>query len=339
LRDLRGGLAGLRLLAVCLFLGVAALAGVGSLSSAIVSELETRGQSILGGDLQVAISQRAATPDESEAFAREGPVSHVTRMRAMAARADGEESVLVELKGIDSLYPLYGNLRMQPGALAPRPGAGTAAIGPEIAERLRVGVGDTIRVGNARLRVAGLIAEEPDRVGQGFTLGATVLVDRSALAATGLVQPGSLYTSLYRIRLPAGVEPETVRKRLEDRFKEAGFRMQDRSGGAPGLRRFIERLGQFLTLVGLTALIVAGIGVGNGVASYLEARGGTIATLKMLGADSRSLWWASALSSRGSRPARSFPGRCWRSPATLCRCRRASRSTLCLCWSAPPTAP
>ena len=63
--------------------------------------------------------------------------------------------------------------------------------------------------------------------------------------------------------------------------------MQDRTDGAPGTRRFIERLGQFLTLVGLTALIVAGIGVGNGVASYLDGKRRTIATLKLLGATSR----------------------------------------------------
>ena len=101
LRDLRGGLAGLRLLALCLFLGVLALAGVGSLSAAIVASLAERGQEILGGDVQLVVSQREATPSELAAFSREGRLSHITRMRAMAARLDGEESVLVELKGVD----------------------------------------------------------------------------------------------------------------------------------------------------------------------------------------------------------------------------------------------
>src|SRR4051812_41907737 len=100
LRDLRGGVAGLRLLAVCLFLGVLALAGVGSLSAAIVAALAERGQEILGGDVQLVVAQRPATVEELAAFEREGRVSHVVRMRAMAARPDGEESVLVELKGV-----------------------------------------------------------------------------------------------------------------------------------------------------------------------------------------------------------------------------------------------
>src|SRR3546814_4356046 len=83
---------------------------------------------------------------------------------------------------------------------------------------------------------------------------------------------------------------EAVTERIEERFPDSGFDIDDRSNGAPGTRRFIERLGQFLTLVGLTALVVAGIGVGNGVTSYLDGKRGIIATLKMLGATSRTIF-------------------------------------------------
>jgi len=287
LRDLRGGLAGLRLLAICLFLGVLALAGVGSLSAAIVGSLAERGQEILGGDVQLVVAQREANAEELAAFSREGRVSHITRMRAMAARLDGEESVLVELKGVDGAWPLYGTFRTEPSA---RPRGAQVAVGPELAERLGAGVGERIRIGAAELEIIGLIAEEPDRVGQGFTLGSTALVDRDGLAATGLVQPGSLYTSAYRLRLEAGADLKAVAERLRKSFGAAGWQVQDRTNGAPGTRRFIERLGQFLTLVGLTALIVAGIGVGNGVASYLDGKRSGIATLKLLGATSRTLF-------------------------------------------------
>jgi putative ABC transport system permease protein len=287
IRDLRGGLAGLRLLAICLFLGVLALAGVGSLSAAIVAALAERGQEILGGDVQLVVAQRSATAEELAAFGREGRLSRITRMRAMAARLDGEESVLVELKGVDEAWPLFGTFRALPGA---RPRGAQVAVGPELAERLGVRVGERIRIGSGELQVVGLIAAEPDRVGQGFTLGSTALVDRAGLAATGLVQPGSLYTSAYRLKLPLGRDPTAVAERLKRRFGAAGFQVQDRTDGAPGTRRFIERLGQFLTLVGLAALVVAGIGVGNGVASYLDGKRATLATLKLLGATSRTLF-------------------------------------------------
>lgn len=290
LRDLRGGLTGLRLLAICLFLGVAALAGVGSLSSAIVAALAEQGQTILGGDVRFEMAQRSATPDERAGMAREGIVSATIRMRAMAARIDGEESVLAELKGVDARYPLYGSLKLAPGARAARPTGDQVAIAPALAERLRVGVGDRIRIGEAELRVIGLIAEEPDKAGGGFTLGPTALVDQGGLALTKLVQPGSLYHSQYRLRLANGRDPAAVIKRLNARFPDAAWEVQDRTNGAPGTRRFIERLGQFLSLVGLTALVVAGIGVGNGVASYLEGKRGGIATMKALGASSRTIF-------------------------------------------------
>ena len=88
LRELRGGLSGLRLLAVCLVLGVAALAGVGSLSDAITTGISDRGQLILGGDIEIAMTQRSATAAERAAFAQAGQVSEVLRLRPELRVAD-----------------------------------------------------------------------------------------------------------------------------------------------------------------------------------------------------------------------------------------------------------
>ncbi|WP_156680229.1 ABC transporter permease [Sphingomonas profundi] len=286
LRELRGGLSGLRLLALCLFLGVAAIAGVGSLSASILGALEEQGRVLLGGDLQFQVVQRFATPAERAAFDAAGRTSETVRMRAMASRLDGAESVLAELKGVDAAYPLYGKLALAPGALAARPRGTDVAIGPALAERLRVRVGDRIRIGEASLRVIGLIANEPDRLSEGFTLGPVALVDISGIAATGLVQPGSLFNARYRVQLPPARDFGPVADAVLARFPNGGWQVQNRTNGAPTTRRYVERLGQFLGLVGLTALAVAGIGVGNGVASYLDARRAGIATLKVLGASS-----------------------------------------------------
>jgi putative ABC transport system permease protein len=286
LRDLRGGLKGLRLLAVCLFLGVAAIAGVGSLSSAIVAEIGARGSVLLGGDVAVSLAQRQANPAERGAIGRLGRVSETVSMRAMAARTDGAEAVLAELKAIDAAYPLFGTLRVAEGARTARPAPGEVLIAPALAERLRLRVGDPLRIGEAVVTIGGLIAEEPDRAGEGFSLGPTVLVDMPTLATTRLVQPGSLYTWKYRVALPPGADAAAAAEGLRTGYPEAGWRVQDRSDGAPSIRRFVERIGQFLTLVGLTALVIAGIGVGNGVGAYLESKRQAIATLKSVGAGS-----------------------------------------------------
>ncbi|HEY0269486.1 MAG TPA: FtsX-like permease family protein, partial [Sphingomonas sp.] len=172
------------------------------------------------------------------------------------------------------------------GAIAARPAPGLIFVAPATADRLRLRVGDPLRVGAARLTVAGIIADEPDHVGEGFGFGPTAIIDMATLARTALVQPGSLYSWRYRIALPAGANASAIAARLSNAHGEAGWKVQDSSDGAPNTRRFITEIGQFLALVGLTALVIAGIGVGNGVSAYLDARRPGIATLKTLGAPS-----------------------------------------------------
>jgi putative ABC transport system permease protein len=281
-RDMNRSLRGLRLLFLCIFLGVATLAAIGSLTSAITSELSSRGRVLLGGDVQVGMSQRQATPAERRAFEELGRVSETIRLRTMARTLDGE-AVLAELKGVDSLYPVYGSFRVGGWAVrAPPPHS--VFIAPELADRLSLRVGEIVRFGNANFRVDGIISEEPDRVGEGFTLGPVAIVSLKGLQRTGLVQPGSLYDTRYRLRLPATSSPQAAIDSLKARFPQSSWEFRDRDRAAPGASRFFERMGQFLTLVGLAALIIAGIGVSNGVGSYLRQKQDSIATLKMLGA-------------------------------------------------------
>lgn len=295
-RDLNARLRGLRLLFICLLLGVGTLAAIGSLTSSITAELAARGQLLLGGDLEVAVSQRQATEAELAQLAALGPVSSTVRMRAMAqrtteARARPTEgpapaAVLSELKGVDGAYPLYGKLTLQDGRDAPPLTAQTVLVGQSLVDRLALSVGDDLRFGAASYRIIGIIGDEPDRVGEGFTLGPVALTSVDGVMRSGLVQPGSLYTSKYRIKLPAGSDAQARADALKKAMATAGVEIKNRDRAAPGASRFFERMGQFLSLIGLTALVIAGIGVSNGVSSYLGAKRAGIATLKVLGAQS-----------------------------------------------------
>lgn len=286
-RDLSARIRGLRLLAICLFLGVATLAAIGSLTASIADELAYRGQTILGGDIEIGIAQREASAAEKQAFKSVGTLSETVRLRAMAI---GKDSVLAELKAIDNAYPLYGKLTLSDGRIVGAPARGEIYIGAALANRLDLTEGANVRFGEAPFRVAGIIDQEPDRLGEGFTVGPVAIIGMESLASTRLIQPGSMFESKYRIRLPESDDPAEVAKQLEAAFPSAGWEITDRSNGAPGTRRFIERMGQFLTLVGLAALVIAGIGVGNGVGSYLESKRTSIATLKVTGADSSMIF-------------------------------------------------
>jgi putative ABC transport system permease protein len=225
-RDLSARIRGLRLLAVCLFLGVATLAAISSLTASIAEELSRRGQSILGGDIQIGIAQREATQAEKTAFRKAGELSETVRMRAMAI---GSDSVLAELKAIDSVYPLYGALILSDGKKAKAPGKGEIYIGPSLANRLDLKIGGSVRFGEANFKVAGIIRDEPDRLGEGFTIGPVAIIGIESLPATGLIQPGSMFESKYRIKLRSDQDIEAVSKGLEAAFPSAGWEVSDRS--------------------------------------------------------------------------------------------------------------
>ena len=289
LRDLRAGGRGLWLLALCLFLGTAALAGIGSLSASITGALDAQSHVSLGGDLELRVSQRLATVEEGAAFAGAGRVSETVRMRAMAQPAKGGTPALVTLKAVDDAWPLTGQFALQPGNRAARPHGLQAAIAPALADRLGLHIGDAIRVGAARLTVIGVVANQPDQLSEGFSLGPLLLTDMKGLEATELVQPGSLYDSRYRILLPRGADAKAVGDSLVRRFPSAGWAARTPDGATDTLRRTISQLGQFLLLVGLAALAISGVGVGSGVSAYLARKTRTIATLKVLGARSGTI--------------------------------------------------
>lgn len=292
-RDLHLGFRGLRLLFLCLFLGVATLAAIGSLTAAITQELSDRGRTLLGGDIEIAMTQREARLGDKEAFRQLGTLSETIRLRAMAqrtgaGRGDAPPAILTELKGVDGVYPLYGTLTLKGvryGPLDPD----HILIGDALAQRLDVRPGDRLRYGIADFTIAGIITDEPDRLGEGFTLGPVAIVSMDGLRRTGLIQPGSLYAAKYRIRLNPGFDAATVRTDMEKAHASDGWTFKDKDRAAPGANRFIERMGQFLSLIGLAALVIAGIGVSNGVASYLAGKRGGIATLKVLGATSADI--------------------------------------------------
>jgi putative ABC transport system permease protein len=284
-RDLNARFRGLRLLLVCIFLGTAALAAIGTLTSAIERELASSGQELLGGDLEVEVWQRDLKPDEREALAEYGKISSGYRMQAMASTPDA--AAPIELKAVDASWPMFGSLTLTDDRKVGAPSGMDAWIAQTALERLGITVGDSFKVGTVTLRAAGIIKDEPDRLSEGFQLGPTIIVAQDVPAKAGLLQPGALYQSKHRIAFanPAA-DPDAVEETLTKQYPNAGFDIRTRDRASPGADRFVRQMSDFLTLVGLAALVIAGIGIAGGVSSYLDQRRSSIATLKVLGATS-----------------------------------------------------
>lgn len=295
-RELRAGLRGFGIFLACLSLGVAAIAGVGSVSQAMLEGLGRDGRAILGGDLDLRLAHREATPEQRAFLDSQGTVSVVADMRAMARGEQPDaRRMLIELRALDDAYPLYGSVALDPPtplatALAKREDTWGAAVDPSLLARLDLEVGDRVRIGEETFTIRATTVREPDRAAQFATFGPRVLIARGALAATGLVLPGSLIHYHHRLRLPQGSDATAVRQAINAAFPNAGWRISGLGEATPRITRAIERLTLFLTLVGLTALLVGGLGVANAVRAYLERRTGTIATLKCLGASGRLIF-------------------------------------------------
>ncbi|HFQ15868.1 MAG TPA: FtsX-like permease family protein, partial [Rhodobacteraceae bacterium] len=295
-RELRSGLKGLWIFFTCLLLGVTAISVVGSLSASVERGMADQARPLLGGDVEFAVLHRQLNDRELAYLARLGKVSMVADMRGIARR--GQARAMVEVKAVDDHYPMFGQVELAggksfAGSLAKTGPVWSALAEPGLFDRLGIRPGGIIELGRAKLVVGAVIRHEPDRITGGFILAPRLMISREALAATGLVTPGSLITWRYRVRLEgsqAGRPPAGIVKEAKRLFPDAGWRITTRDRSAPGAERFLQRLTLFLTLAGLTALIVGGVGVANAVTTFLDQRRESIATLKCLGASGSDIF-------------------------------------------------
>ena len=292
-REMRGGLRGFRLLLACLALGVAALAAVGTVRAAIEAGLEAEGAALLGGDAELDFTYRFASADERDWMAaRATRVSEIVEFRSMAVKGQGDtsERALTQVKAVDDLYPLIGQMVLDPAmpladALGPdATGLPGAVMERALADRLALVPGDTFALGEAEFTLSALIQREPDSAASGFSLGPRTLVLRDALEGSGLLASGTLFNSKYRLELPEGTALDPLEAEAKERFADAGMRWTDARNGAPGVARFVERLSAFLVLVGLSGLAVGGVGVAAAVRAYLQRKTAVIATFRAMGA-------------------------------------------------------
>ena len=298
LRELRSGLRGFYVFIACIALGVMAIAGVGSVAASLSEGLTREGRTLLGGDAAFSLIQREAKPEEVAFLRTRGEVSVAAALRVMARTGDGRLA-LVELKAVDSNYPMLGELTLapklpMPDLLAERDGLFGAAVDSTLLARLDLKLGDRVTIGNAPYQIRSVVEAEPDKLAGNVGLGPRFLVSEKSLRATGLLQPGSLVRWIYRVKLPDNATDDRAATQFVDDARaahpQAGWEIRSRGNASPQLERTINRFTQFLTLVGLAALLVGGVGVANAVKSHIDRRRDVIASFKALGATGRDVF-------------------------------------------------
>lgn len=297
-RELRGGLRGFAIFLACLALGVAAIAAVGSVRAGIEAGLAREGAALLGGDAEMEFTYRFASEDERDWMRSTAlRVSEIVDFRSMAVvEKDGQpEHGLTQVKAVDAAWPLIGVARLMPDmtmqqALAGQGDLPGAVMQRVLIDRLGLAPGDSFRLGTQDFVLMAALAHEPDGAADGFGLGPRTIVASAALAQSGLLVPGSVFSTKYRLDLPEDTDLAALADAADRRFRDTGLHWTDARNGAPGVAGFVERLGAFLILIGLSGLVVGGVGVAAAVRAYLAEKTNVIATLRTLGADRATIF-------------------------------------------------
>ncbi|GJL67823.1 MAG: glycosyl transferase family 1 [Nitrospirales bacterium] len=290
----------------CIALGVGAIVAVDLFAVNVEQVILGDTRALLGGDVELswrrAISDKGRTVLDSLTD-RDIILSHVTEIAAMATVDSPHSqtaSQLVELKAIDSAYPLYGQLVVEPDLpnaqlLDPlQSGCGRspcfgALVQESLLIRLNLIVGSELQIGKASFLITAVLKKEPDRVANGFSLGPRVIISRDALKATTLIQTGTRIQERYRLSLSDSTSLEPLMGELRGRLSQEGARVSSFRDAQPRLRRFLDQLNLYLGLIGFTVLLVGGIGVACTIQGFLTQKIPIIATLKTLGADSSQI--------------------------------------------------
>ncbi|MFO0705347.1 MAG: FtsX-like permease family protein [Nitrospira sp.] len=292
----------------CIAVGVGALVAVSLFSTHLELAVTKEARGLLGGDLEVRLSRRLSATALATINAlgeRQIAMTHVSELIGMAAQitgaqTDGQPSQIVELKAVESDYPFYGTLRLEPDRplwelLQPRTDGCPASrcwgavVQESLLIRMGLAVGQPLTLGQATFLITGVVRTEPDRMANAFSLGPRVLIGQDALLATDLVKLGSRIRERYLLKTPETMSIEPLLYELRGRLAGESARVSTYRDAQPQLKQFLEQLTRYLGLIGLTALFVGGMGVATSVRAFLREKLATIAILKTVGADSSTI--------------------------------------------------
>ena len=290
-RELAGGLAGFWIYLACLALGAWAIAAAGSITASYNAGLDQQSHALLGGDAAVSLSQRAATPEERAWLDERGTVSEAAQVDLMARVAG--KTLQIDVRGVDGAFPLVGAFIFDrdiaiADALARRSETWGIAASVSLLKDLSVNVGDKLTLGGIPVEVRALLVREPDRIGEPGMFEPRVIISVDALRDAGVMQPGALFRTAYRLLL----KPEyaaTFEDDLNAKWESEGLRYRGPEDAVDGLRQLLGMLETFMTVIGIAALVAGGVGVAQATSSFLETRVDSIAALKALGADAGTI--------------------------------------------------
>ncbi len=281
-------------------IGVAALTGVRGFSSSFRATLLNRARSIMAADLSARMFSQPTPLEQAglEQIQREGvEITPVTELLSMASAAKTMDPLLVSIKAVDpSKYPFYGEVDLSPAQKLPTAlDANTVSVADDLLVRLKMQIGDPLKIGNKIFRIGSVVENEPDRLSGNFAAGPRVLISREGLDESGLIAPGSHAGQRYLFKVPP---PQNGRPISDEAVADLKTRLikllpesqvTDYRETNPALTAGLDQATSLLSLMSLVALVLGAVGVAMAMRAHLQQRLDTIAIMKSLGAGSAQI--------------------------------------------------
>ena len=287
LRDLSRSYSKILSIIVTLFISLFILSSILTIEDSLETELNNNSKLLLGGDIEIDYNRVEGNLDLVNEIKEFSTVSQMVEFSTMISTTTKEnnKTSFVRVKSVDENYPLYGEVVLEPENALDQLNQinNTIVVNENIFKNLNLKINETVKVQDKEFKVIGLVKSVPD-IGGAFIFGDFAIAGKKTLDTLNLKTLGSFLNYEYKAKFNDTLSSIEGAKKVEQIFKNeerAMIRYPENSAG--GLRRIINNFSQFLSLVSISAMLIAGIGIANTLLSFINQKNSSIAIQKAIG--------------------------------------------------------
>ena len=287
LKDLSRNYKKLTSIIVTLFISLFILSAIFTIEDSLKKELNDNAKALLGGDLEIDYNRNQGNLTLIDKVKEFSTISQMIEFSTMVSTTNREKnkSLFTRIKTVDTKYPLYGTVEYEPVGAFDRMHneANTVLINQSLSKNLNLKINDQVKVQDQLFTVIGIVKSVPDVSGF-VAFGDWALAGEQTLEILKLNGIGSFLNYEYKVKFDENDDPKKIEQKIEDIFKEdQEVKLRYPENSASGLKRIINNFSQFLSLVSISAMLIAGIGIANTLLSFINQNNMSIAVRKAVG--------------------------------------------------------
>ena len=291
-RDIKRNFKSLWIIFITLFISLFLLSSIFTIKKSLNYEIETNSKELLGGDLEISSGIHPLSEEIIEKISESGQLSQTVKFHTMVSRED-KGSIFTDIRAIDKYYPLYGSIQTNPKGssqtLFLESSNPSILINENIQNQFELEVGDNITILNKKFIVQGIILSVPNLDGA-MIYGEFALISKSEFEKFNLTSAGSFLDYDYRLKIKNNENTQPQIEKIKSLINDdKTIKIRTPRDGSQNLRRTINNFFHFLSLVSVSAMFIAGIGISNTFLSFINKKILSIAIQKSLGFFSRTI--------------------------------------------------